>query len=266
MIKIKLILLILLALTQISLAQNISCSTNEKSLEKAHQIWEQAIIAKGGRERILNLKTLLTYNRKKTSVGLNVLPDKFWWWSKDREPIGTNVLMYNYLTNIGYRIKSDLYPFSYPLTNEPKELTLSELLPNLLETNWIKPKLLGAEVTKINGQEFDVVCVEISYSANQKPVTDRHDYIFNQQTHLLFQDIRYFDKKIGGGYLTTEYSNYVETKGLKFATKTIGKFKDGKIWNNSEYLVEVDVDYREDLFDKPPSIKDGSDGWKKIIK
>ena len=64
----------------------------------------------------------------------------------------------------------------------------------------------------------------------------------------------------------SEYSKYVEVKGIKLATKSIEKFDDGGLWGKFEYTTDIDVDYREDLFDKPPSIADGPNGWRKKAK
>ncbi|MGI8493927.1 MAG: hypothetical protein ACR2L1_01275, partial [Pyrinomonadaceae bacterium] len=246
-----------------------ACSTDEQSLAKAQQTWEQAIASLGGRERILNIKNIMYYNKEKTTVSLEVLPDKLWYWSENRKPIGTDVKTYDFSKNLGYRIKKgDPDNFSYPLTGDSKERRLSGLLYTLLETKWIKPKLIGSDIIKIDGKEYDVVCTEVTFPDNQttdKQITERHDYLFDRITHLVFRNIRYFDKSIGGGDYTLEYSNYIDVKGIKFAREIRDKFSHDKHWSSkSAYITDIDVDYKEDLFDKPPSIKDGPDGWKKI--
>lgn len=258
---------LIISLQFIAVQPAIACPTDKESLEKSQQIWEQAIASLGGRERILNIKNLLGYDKELTRVSLRVLPDKFWWWSEDRKPIGTNVSTYDFSKNLGYAIrKGELENFSYPLTGDSKERRLSGLLYTLLETKWIKPKLIGSDVTKINGKEYDVVCTEVTFPDNQttdKQITEKHDYIFDQTTHLVFRNIRYFDKSIGGGDYTIEYSDYIDVKGIKFATETRSKFSRDSQWSDkTKYITDINVDYKEDLFDKPPSIKDGPDGWK----
>ncbi|MGI8468452.1 MAG: hypothetical protein ACR2N3_08365 [Pyrinomonadaceae bacterium] len=258
----------IISLQFIAVQQTVACSTDKESLEKAQQTWEQAIASLGGRERILNIKNILDYNKNKTSVSLEVLPDKFWWWSENGQPIGTDVKTYDFSKNLGYRIqKGDPDNFSYPLTGTSRERILSGLLYTLLETKWIKPKLIGSDIIKIDGQEYDVVCTEVTFPDNQttdKQITEKHDYIFDQTTHLVFRNIRYFDKSIGGGDYTIEYSNYIDVKGIKFAREIRDKFSHDKHWSSkSVYITDINVDYKEDLFDKPPSIKDGPDGWKK---
>lgn len=259
---------LIISLQFIAVQQTAACPTGKQSLEKAQQIWEQAIVALGGREKILNIKNILSYDRGKTAVTLQVLPDKLWFWSENGQPIGTNVITYDFSKNLGYRIqKGDPDNFSYPLTGDSKERRLSGLLYTLLETKWIKPKLLGSDIIKIGGKDYDVVCTEVTFPDNQttdRQITERHDYLFDQTTHLAFRNIRYFDKSVGGGDYTIEYSKYIDVKGVKFAREIRDKFSRDKNWSSkTEYTTDIDVDYREDLFDKPPSIKDGSMGWRK---
>lgn len=253
----------------IAVQEAIACPTGKESLERAQQIWEQAIVSLGGRERILNIKNILVYGKELTKVSLDVLPDKGWSWSEDGKPIGTNVISEDFSKNLGYRItKGDPDNFSYPLTGNSKERGLSGLLYTLLETKWIKPKLIGSDIIKIDGKGYDVVCTEVTFTDNQKTdkqITERHDYLFDQTTHLVFRNIRYFDKSIGGGDHTQEYSNYIDVKGIKFARESRYKFSHDRYWSDkTEYITDIDVDYRKDLFDKPPSIKDGPNGWKKM--
>lgn len=267
MTKIKPFVFFLIVFLQfIAVQQASACPTDKESLEKAQQIWEQAIASLGGRERILNIKNILGYNKELSKVSLQVLPDKMWSWSEDRKPIGTNVITYDFSKNLGYRIqKGDSNNFSYPLTGNSKERILSGLLYTLLETKWIKPKLLGSDIKKIDGKDYDVVCTEVTFPDNQttdRQITERHDYLFDRMTRLLFRNIRYFDKS--GGSYTIEYSNYVDVKGIKFAREIRDKFSRDRNWSGkTKYTTDIDVDYREDLFDKPPSIKNGSMGWRK---
>jgi len=242
-----------------------ACPSDAKSLGQANQIWEQAIIAIGGRDRILSIKNILTRDTNRPLVALDVLPDKYWDWSKNSQPLGTVVSTHNFATNIGYIVKSDEYWPSYPLTGVSKELYLAGMLNRLLETKWIKPTLLGAETTVINKKPYDIVCLEITFPKNQKDnelVRVRHEYVFDKVTHLLFRDIRYFTQKEGGGNYFEEYSNYKEVKGVKMATSYFGRYSNGGVAPKVESIIDLDVEYRKDLFDKQPSIKDGKDGWK----
>ena len=265
--KIKLFIFSFIVFFQfIAVQQAVACPTGNESLEKAQQIWEQAITSLGGRERILNIKNILDYDKNKETVSLNVLPDKIWYWSQNGGPIATDVKMYNFSRNIGYRIsKGDPDNFSYPLTNDSRDRRLSGLLYTLLETKWLKPKLIGSDIIKIDSKEYDVVCTEVTFPDNQKSdkqITERHDYVFDRTSHLVFRNIRYFDKPTGVSDYTIEYSNYIDVKGIKFARLIRDKFSLDKHWSSkTEYITDIDVDYKKDLFDKPPLIKDGPNGW-----
>ena len=249
--------LVLISLALLSAMHNVSaCSTDEQGLEKAKQIWEQAIIAKGGRERLLNINNLLIVDNKTHSVSLDVFPDKNWVWAVDAKPIGTNVISENYATGIAYRIKSDKVPDSFKLNPARMTWHLASLLELLLETKWVKPKILGYDTTKINGRDFDVVCTQITSDA----IWDR-DFIFDQTTHLLVRTITP-SKDDGSGFrLITNYKDYIEVKGIKLAQKVVGKFENGHSWIDWNSTYQIDVEYKKDLFDGPPRIADGPNGW-----
>src|SRR5437868_2951098 len=133
-------LIALCCLSGIDFSQGKTCPTDEASQKRAQQIWEQAMIAKGGRERILNIRTLLTFDKNLDSVGLRVFPDKLWYWKKDRKPIGLEVGTYDFSKGIAYNVQNDNYPFSYKLNNVKMEWQLTDLLGLLLETKWVKPR------------------------------------------------------------------------------------------------------------------------------
>lgn len=257
--KIKISCLIFIILAQIVAVKSaFACSTDEQSLAKAQQIWEQAVAAKGGRERILNIKSFLSYDKNLDFVGLRVFPDKTWNWSNNGKPIGLTVTSENYSKEISYRIMKGAEPFSFKPSTK-MEWGLASMLDLLLETKWIKPEILGSDTTEINGRKFDVVCTEV---ANYRVV--KTNFIFDPETHLLARTLRYYTKSPGDGFYTTDYSDYVAIKGIMFPQKEIRKPSDQKGRLIDNFKVDIDVDYREDLFDKPPSIEDGPNGWKRI--
>lgn len=266
--KVRTVIFSMIFYSQLIVVQHtMACPVGMESVEKARKLWEQSMVSLGGRDRILSIENLLSYNKEQTVVSLEVFPDRFWWWSESKEPIGTDVKTYDFSKNLGYRIRrGDTENFSFALSNQSKERILAGRLYTLLETRWIKPRLVGSDTIKIDGKEYDVVCTEVTFPENQetdKQITERHDYLFDQATHLVFRNIRYFDSSIGGGHYIIEYSDYVDVKGVKFARHVRDKFSQHKRWSNrTEYVTDINVTYRSDLFDKPPSIKDGPNGWK----
>jgi hypothetical protein len=89
--------------------------------------------------------------------------------------------------------------------------------------------------------------------------TELYDFVFDQTSHLLARTIFHIEDT--GHALVTNYSNYMDVRGIKFAQNSISKFDDGTPWKSSNLSFQIDVDYKKDLFDKPPSLKDGPSGW-----
>jgi hypothetical protein len=71
-------------------------------------VWEQAIAAKGGRERLYAVRNILESYKNKRFVALYVFPDKFWRWADDRPtPLGIYIAMDNPQGKMSYRIEED---------------------------------------------------------------------------------------------------------------------------------------------------------------
>jgi hypothetical protein len=260
------IIFILLAVFVLpTIAQNACESTSdEKSQQKAKQILEQSLSAIGGRERIRSIKNILYYDKKLNFVSLVVFPDKTWGWRNDGRPIGLSVRTYDYSKNVGYIVhKDDVEPFFSYTSSVQKRGNYLDELGFLLGTTW-EPEILGVGSVKIKNREYEVVCTKLTgYIENGIKNIDLVDFIFDTETHLIFRKILYSKEKFGGGILSTdEYFDFTEVKGIKFAQHEISKLYNGTMLFNNKFKVEVDVEVRKDLFDRPPSIKDGPNGWK----
>jgi hypothetical protein len=261
--KIITVILIMVCI-QNTIAQNpTGCSTDEKSLERAKLILEQTVVAYGGKERIRKVESVLSYDKKLDFVNLDVFPGKSWTWLNQGRPFGLSVRTFDRSNNSGFIVnKGDKAPFFY-YTSKVIKPTFEDLLGFFSTKGW-EEKVLGVGTTKIKNQEYDVVCKEvIEYIENGKIKTRLNDFIYDRETHLLFRKLSYSNKGTVGGILfTTDYSNYVEVNGIKFAQREVITDFDGRIIGNNTFTVEVNVDFRKDLFDNPPSIKDGPNGWK----
>src|SRR5437870_3819397 len=144
------------------------------STQEAERLWELAIAAKGGRERLYAVQSLLVssgYRYKSKILGREVktrfedfyvFPNKAWQWSDERPTVfGLFVKMRNYDRNLNY--------LSYP--NDPKSPRRLELAPSatsdrdiakaqlfyLMETRWQKPQPISVERGNLNGKSVDIV-------------------------------------------------------------------------------------------------------------
>jgi len=234
-----------------------------KPPEEVQRLWEQAIAAKGGRERLDAVRNLIISSRaeyrtstfKKNHIRqetLYALPNKFWTWNDLRPDVfGLRIEMYNYDTNVKYVI-SEGEPNNQPepiTDNKRKDLFLSSLLPVLPESKWLKPVLVKASTGSRGLRPVDVVQTTV----NGKRV----DFGLDPKTHLLVT-VSYYDVVRGKTYVTSlALSDYVEISGIK-VPQTI-KYDDGTEYNQS---YQFNVEYNQDLFIKPPSIEAGPEAWK----
>ena len=156
------------------------------------KLWEQAIAAKGGRERLYAVRNMVVSSKGKYShrsarmpirqEELIVFPDKYWFWNDLRPDVfGLTVEMYNYETNMHYIISPDS-PQSQakPIIGAKRsagELFLYTQLLYLLETNWLKPTLVRTTAERIQHRDTNVLQTRVLHR--------RVDFAFDSESHLL---------------------------------------------------------------------------------
>ncbi len=241
---------------------------------EAGQIWEEAISAKGGRQRLHGIRNMLQVssaeyktqifsipasylsankNRKHMKIAsLYVFPNKFW----DYEDYGSDVFgkimhMYNYETGMKYILT--LGDPDHPLERiEPKETRDSRtygLVASLLETNWIKPAPLRASPGKIAGKTVNIVETTVN--------GQRIDFAFDSTTHLATR-VSFYSESKGQTYVTTEtLSDYIDVDGIMLPQVAI--MDDGTIY---KARTQLNVDFDPEIFVRPPRFEQGPIAWR----
>ncbi|MEK6288109.1 MAG: HEAT repeat domain-containing protein [Acidobacteriota bacterium] len=229
-------------------------SKGESSLERAKQLWEMAIAAKGGRERLKAVQSIAitqTFSVRGSSTELCVFPDKYWAW-EDRRPskLGLAAEVRNFQQNVGYFVVGHL-------PNDPKK---SELKPEarwpltecqllyLLETRWSAPELLKASRSKVGSTDVDVLEVKID--------PFRVAVYLDSKTPLPVR-IGYLSKYTGKIFQWHGFSDYREANGI-FLPHTISYDGDRSI----PLQVEINVHYDPAVFERPPRIDEGPFQWR----
>ena len=268
-------------------------ATEADSREEAKRIWELAIKAKGGREKLHAVRNMVItstgdarpvlfikkkkriWSKKKykdITVSFYLLPDKWWMWIDDRPGIfGLNMIMENYETMKEYRV-SDGGPFIDEAGNPKERGIVEDIEPNresnnkamlvtrLLETKWVQPKVEGVASGKVGRKKVDVI--------QTKVFNDRLDFMFDKKTHLLLRTVYYYYDKVSKttGSTGRRYGDYVEVDGIMLPTKvTVESSHTGDSTSYKTY--QINVEYNEDLFKKPPlPIEEAMDAWKKDWK
>jgi len=249
----------------------------DETQQQARRLWEQAIAAKGGRERLyaiqsmsisqrayykrqtftlpVKYETLLSKNEVRT-VSLDVFPNKFWNCEDYRPDVfGVIMHMYNYESGMKYvlTLGDPVHPLEPIERNETRESRTYGLVAYLLETTWLKPTPVTASIGNIGRQQVDIVQTILTGK--------RIDFAFDRETHLPVQ-VSYYSVSNGQTFVTTvALSDYVEVKGIKVAQ--IVQMDEGTKYRQT---VQFDVEYDPDIFTKLPNFEAGLNAWRPKTK
>ena len=235
-------------------------NSQDGSRQRAEALWEQAVVAKGGRERLQQVNSLLISYQEtvRNSLGivvhrglverLYVFPHKSWSWDDGLPPpFHLTVSMFNLERNISCTIYSGARS---PKCTEPKNaasfFNQSEGPARvqylyLLETKWIRP--LPVRTTKhwIGLKTVDVVQTQVAGR--------RVDYYLDRKTHLPQRIITFFES--GRVWEIYNFSDYIKINGIQMPSVQ----KKGKI------NFQINPAYAESIFTHPPSIEAGPKAW-----
>jgi hypothetical protein len=232
------------------------------SLARARELWELAIEAKGGRDYLYQVNSLVRSDAAGASVDFMVFPNKFFRWGDTRpSKLGLVIEMFNFERNFGYTIFA-----SHPdgvqerdrLDEELRSRFLDPQLYYLLETRWFKPELLAAYKDKLNGEPVDVV--EVRVSGYGKPF--RFKIYLDEKTHLPIRIGALSDERNGEMFDWVELGEYKEKAGIKVPTMIKGKYTGG--WN--KVILEINPDYDPQVFEREPDPKAGPFQWRRKDK
>ena len=261
--KLSLFLLIFLA----SIVPVAASQTNNPQLSRAQEVWEEAIRAKGGREKLEAVRNIFISSRSKYWHGLkryevfsqtlNVFPGKMWWWQDYRPDVfGLTVELYDFDRGIKYYTSSDVPPPA-PHLIDLGETSLSRtygLLGYLMETKWLKPTITGVSEKKVKRKKVDVVHTFLVDTVADSTVEYFYLDFWIDRTSRLPVRVSFSRTHRGhsGSSMDVSLSSYVDVNGVKVPSKEGG----------DKVLVMLNVDYNDELFSKPPSLAAGPDAWK----
>jgi hypothetical protein len=233
-----------------------------QSTQQAQTLWEQAVEAKGGREQLYRVNSLLISYREtaRNFLGfvvhrgdverLYVFPDKMWGWDDGLPPpfhLTVNLL------DIGRDRRCTLYkgaaaPICGPARqrNTPLDDGLVQVqLLYLLETRWVKPTPVSVTKEKIGSRKVDVLHMLFR--------DKRVDYFLDGKTHLPMRVSIFY----GAGARPTisiDLSDYAPVGGVLMP----GQQKSAKI------NFQINPTYDERVFTRPPSIEAGPKAWRAL--
>jgi hypothetical protein len=222
-----------------------STQTMSESRKRAEELWEQAIAAKGGRERLHQIESLAIfchaergkYSRqgKAYAVIFCRFPDRWFYWSNFRPySVGRSAIIAS--ADVGPACRYNL---------------MRDGLYYLMENKWLRPVPVSVRKEVLDGVRADVVRVEVQdgYDA---------EFFLDPKTHLAMEvRIGKREESRLPPWFGLSLSDYAPCEGIQMARQDKG-FE----LSRRPVSYEINPEYAPDFFDRPPRFEDGPEGWR----
>ncbi len=271
---------------------------DDGSRQEAERLWEQAITAKGGRERLYAIRNFVVSSNSRfrfsprpdvaeriREESLYVLPGK-WWNFEDYRPgkmgYRINVLDFDlairWTTGPGRKIPQ-------PPTQDLDKAVLEDFRYRfrqaqflyLLETRWAKPTLVDARSDSIGPNKFDVVETVIAKREMRRGVLERSsrrlqaevidderevraDVYLDRKTHLPVRIAIDVKAARGSGKGEMDYVCRLDDYVDIGGIQMPQRVNCGDEENRTSY--QFNVDYNESIFEHPPTQDMKPDAWR----
>ena len=260
-------LLLVSSLFQIGFAE----SSLHDNRQEAERLWELAIAAKGGRERLYSVNNLQISIREKVwykwrrvpyiEEDLYVFPNKYWEWNDQKETIfGFNLRTYNgdREIHLWYTDHGKVAHIGRPAEDVYGNGALIRLydvqLRYFMETKWVKPIPISVQQAKVDGKSVDIVQTIVKgYPTRDGTNEERIAFALDHKTHLPLR-VMHYTVTVGEEYVgEIPLSDYVDVAGIQMPSKVYGL--------RSTY--QINVDYDEEIFNREPNVEAGIKQWSK---
>lgn len=269
--------------------------TRQDNESEAIGVWEKVLAAKGGKDRLQAIESVLRSSRHAQSVRgsscrecpveeLFVFPNQFWYWSDERPTVfGLRARSVDFETKRAFsaaprqRLPNDPLQeteyLSESVADPLKEGWRLELLQagELLETRWmhLRPVRTWAE-TKGKSRSVFVECKFKMATGGATAVFILDALTFLPRRVILTEPI-YSVPKPGAFtlHLDTvahhefEIAQYVDVDGIKMPV--LLQHRGDTSWQE-KVQYQFNVDYDPKVFERGPRIEDGPKGWRKQEK
>jgi hypothetical protein len=236
---------------------------SEANRKEAERLWKLAIVAKGGREKLRSIQSMVDISDsiaalslfktfKIHRVDIALFPWKSWSWNDSRDSVfGIQERMFNNEIGKKYildpRGKSEfkgLADFEGPEIELFKGKKMTTYVIHLLILNWFEPKVLGMTPEK----RGDLIHTEVDGSAI--------DFLLDRKTHLPLS----WKKTLPDGRSWGEWQkDYKDFEGIMMPTHTGPLTESGKETHSYEFNAQID----DAIWERPPALSLGADGWRK---
>jgi hypothetical protein len=241
---------------------------HEDSQTEAKQLWEEAIAAKGGRERLYSVNNVQVSIRERDwhffspamlrEENLYVFPDRYWGWFDERPTVlGLHLEMYNLSRHLAYSVGEHgpliIMTMNGGEVTDSGKYALYELqLLCLMETKWVRPVPISVAKDKINGHKVDLVQTIVKGYPNKTRTDQRVAFALDPNSHLPRYVIIYLDTRDGVVGYPRPLSDYVEFNGIKIPQDV----------ESLHQKYQINVEYDERIFEQQPTVEAGPQAWK----
>jgi hypothetical protein len=233
---------------------------------EAERLWEQAIAAKGGRDRLYSISNLQLSVRDRQWWGLKrvpyevealyVFPGKQWEWIDQTGSIfGFVIWMRNYEQGVHWTYLdhgkggSVSQTYDNPMYRGGLSAIIDAQLTYLMETRWVKPIPVSVERGKVGWHAVDIVRTVVrEYPKREEAVSFALDRKSHLPRKVIYHTVSLGQETSGGPSL----SDYVSINGVQMPGK-VGR-------DRTNY--QLNVDYNPQVFELPPQRDAGIDAWK----
>jgi hypothetical protein len=235
-------------------------SQDSQDTRRAEALWEQAVAAKGGREQLYKVNSLLISYRDtvRNFLGvvvhrgdfeaLHVFPDKTWSWDDALPPpFSLTVSWLDASRNrrcVLYKGAAALNCDAAVRPGSPADegLVQTQYL-YLLETRWVKPTPVGVTEGRLGLNKVDVLRTRFREK--------RIDYFLDRKTHLPLR-VSVFHGTSERATLSLDFSEYA----------TVGGVMMPGIQHKGHINFQINPPYDESVFTRPPSLEAGPHAWR----
>jgi hypothetical protein len=247
-------------------ASNTSLVTDDpsKQQERARELWEAAVAAKGGREKLQNIHSFYFESTfpgsSDRAYALFVLPDRsfhYVYWARFKQ---TSIVIYNGRRNITWWQVDSGQAHTIRDTEDDISRIREAQFTHLMLTRWLEPKPLRVRKEWIGLKRVDVVETDVEGW--------RVDYYLDPKTHLPIK-VLFAQSKLSRaeGILDREVKleDYREVDGImmphKLTTSLMGMYR-----YEERIRYELNVEYDEGIFEEPPRPGMRPDAWRRVVK
>ena len=226
---------------------------------RAEELWEKAVAAKGGREQLQKVESLLIWYSDTTRNFLGVVvhrgdvetlyafPDKMWSWDDGLPaPFTLSVGWIDVSRNRSCRVSEGSKAVTCGAVRNVRSpgdegLVRAQYL-YLLETRWVKPTPVGVSEGHVGLKTVDVLRTRFREM--------RIDYFLDRKTHLPARVTVFFEKS-GRVLESLDFSEYASVGGVLMPGKQV----------RGHINFQINPPYDETVFTRPPTLEAGPHAW-----